>query len=247
MVPGALVTHETDFLDLYRRLGLDPGCELDALKQAYRRHVAALHPDRHQGAPADVHAQARLQRLMAQYSAAMDFHRRHGRLPGAPQPASVELTEARGTHSDEAPGPGDPFASRPARDGHVDALQKVAAPVERRCYARRVILLLVVALLALGWMWHESSPNTTPESADVDAADTHSAGNVLGEREAIGAVLCVGMSPDDVRDIEGEPYAVHGQIWEYGPSWIRFDHDQVVEWHESPLRPLHVAAGGPAH
>jgi hypothetical protein len=53
-------------------------------KQAYRRHVAAWHPDRRRGSRADALAAARLQRLTAQYSAAMEFHRRHGRLPGAP-------------------------------------------------------------------------------------------------------------------------------------------------------------------
>jgi hypothetical protein len=54
------------------------------------------------------------------------------------------------------------------------------------------------------------------------------------------ATLHVGMSADEVREIEGEPLARHGGFWEYGPSWIRFDHDEVVEWHSSPLRPLHT-------
>jgi hypothetical protein len=78
------VADETDFLDLYGKLRLEPNCSLAEFKQAYRRHVAAWHPDRRRGSRADTLAAARLQRLTAQYSAAMEFHRRHGRLPGAP-------------------------------------------------------------------------------------------------------------------------------------------------------------------
>lgn len=74
---------ETDFIDLYGKLRLEPSCTLAEFKQAYRRHVAAWHPDRRRGSRADALAAARLQRLTAQYSAAMEFHRRHGRLPGA--------------------------------------------------------------------------------------------------------------------------------------------------------------------
>jgi hypothetical protein len=77
------VADETDFLDLYGKLRLEPSCTLADFKQAYRRHVAAWHPDRRRGNRADALAAARLQRLTAQYSAAMEFHRRHGRLPGA--------------------------------------------------------------------------------------------------------------------------------------------------------------------
>jgi len=85
------VADETDFLDLYGKLRLEPSCTLAEFKQAYRRHVAAWHPDRRRGNRADALAAARLQRLTAQYSAAMEFHRRHGRLPGAVSPPRVAV------------------------------------------------------------------------------------------------------------------------------------------------------------
>jgi hypothetical protein len=88
------VADETDFLDLYRKLRLEPSCTLAEFKQAYRRHVAAWHPDRRRGGRADALAAARLQRLTAQYSAAMEFHRRHGRLPGAVSPPRVSVVTA---------------------------------------------------------------------------------------------------------------------------------------------------------
>jgi hypothetical protein len=83
------VADETDFIDLYGKLRLEPTCSLAEFKQAYRRHVAAWHPDRRRGSRADALAAARLQRLTSQYSAAMEFHRRHGRLPGAVAPPRV--------------------------------------------------------------------------------------------------------------------------------------------------------------
>ncbi|MGB5852363.1 MAG: J domain-containing protein, partial [Rhodanobacter sp.] len=76
------MARETDFLDLYRLLDLQPGCGLDEFKHAYRRRVAVLHPDRRSDDPHGVAAQ-RLQQLTAMYGMAMEFHRTHGRLPGA--------------------------------------------------------------------------------------------------------------------------------------------------------------------
>lgn len=71
---------DTDFLTLYDELGLAPGVsDLDALKQAYRRRVAQLHPDRG-GGDSDPE---RLQRLNRLYGAALAFEQRYGRLPAA--------------------------------------------------------------------------------------------------------------------------------------------------------------------
>lgn len=89
---------DTDFLTLYDELGLAPGIsDLDALKQAYRRRVAQLHPDR-QGAQGDP---VRLQRLNRMYSAAIAFEQRYGRLPAAAvtsrRPEPVMRAEAAGS------------------------------------------------------------------------------------------------------------------------------------------------------
>jgi hypothetical protein len=36
----------------------------------------------------------------------------------------------------------------------------------------------------------------------------------------------------------GEPDSVHGNRWEYGPSWVRFEDGRVSDWYSSPLREL---------
>lgn len=239
------MTHETDFLDLYRRLGLNPGCELAELKQAYRRHVAALHPDRHQGRPADARTAARLQRLTAQYSAAMDFHRRHGRLPGAPQTSGAGASQARGLiHATQDVH--HPFAARKNASYATPRGDDPSVPAEQRSRRRMAVWLVIAALGALGWAMYSASLGSAGDG-DAEATAPPGAGNVSHEGAEESIVLHMGMSADDVRHVEGEPLAVHGDLWEYGPSWVRFDHDEVVEWHSSPLRPLHTQAHAVTH
>ncbi|PXV61427.1 DnaJ domain-containing protein [Dyella jiangningensis] len=219
------MTHETDFLDLYRRLGVSPGCELAELKQAYRRHVALLHPDRRQGQPADARSAARLQRLTAQYGAAMEFHKRHGRLPGAPRESA------------------DPFAAPRQRVPHESLPQDRPSPAGNRSRGKLVVLLVIVVLATLGWMAHEASLKTSADAVEEDVPAQAVSPVIPHEAADADTVLHAGMSTADVRSLEGEPLAVHGDLWEYGPSWVRFDHDELVEWHSSPLRPLHTASG----
>lgn len=227
------MTHETDFLDLYRRLGVSPGCDLAELKQAYRRHVAALHPDRRQG---DARSAARLQRLTAQYGAAMEFHKRHGRLPGAPRAAGSGMPGAVRESAD-------PFSTPRQRVPHESLPQDRPSPAGNRSRGKLVVLLVIVVLATLGWMAHEASLKTSADAAEEDAPVQTVASGVSHEAAGTDTVLHAGMSTADVRSLEGEPLAVHGDLWEYGPSWVRFDHDELVEWHSSPLRPLHTASG----
>ncbi|WP_201313969.1 J domain-containing protein [Dyella sp. EPa41] len=232
------VTHETDFLDLYRQLGLNPGCELAELKQAYRRRVAMLHPDRRADRPADVRASARLQRLTAQYGAAMEFHRRHGRLPGSPAPV-------RGSQPSRAPLRvdviADPFAASamPREASASHHVTHVIAP-KRRPRGRLAMLLALVAMGALVW----SVYSIYGQQASADASDEASAPMQARAGDdghsADAPALRLGMSADEVRAVEGDPVSMHGDLWEYGPSWVRFDQDRVVDWHSSPLRALHT-------
>jgi hypothetical protein len=49
---------ETRVLTYYDVLGVDPGADLDAIRQAWRVKVRLLHPDRHRGSPDEVQAEA---------------------------------------------------------------------------------------------------------------------------------------------------------------------------------------------
>ncbi|NID14542.1 J domain-containing protein [Luteibacter yeojuensis] len=221
---------ETDFMDLYGKLRLEPGCSLEDFKRAYRRNVAMWHPDRRRGSRADQLAAARLQRLTAQYGAAMDFHRRHGRLPGAPLP--VRRTEGALTE------PGIAEALEPA----IPAPKPAAASPIRAGYtghARRWWLVAMAAGAAiLAWSSWPADPAPEAEARPVSAPSM--------ERETPPApVLALGMTPEDVVAVEGEPTRRGEERWEYGPSWIRFEQGEVVDWYSSPLRVLHVGATRP--
>jgi hypothetical protein len=210
---------ETDFLDMYRTLGLRPGCELVALKQAYRRHVARLHPDRKMGAPVDPVAAERLQRLIAQYDAAMEFQREHGRLPGVTPKVRFVVPEA--------------------------SVQAVRLPAANRPVWHRpkwFWLVLVGVIIVLGWEVENQSPTSADAPAQAISAEQAPAPAPADSTPT----LTRGMSIDEVRAIEGDPTSIHGDRWEYGPSWIRFEDDHVVEWHSSPLHSLEAPMRGSA-
>ncbi|WP_448097383.1 J domain-containing protein [Luteibacter yeojuensis] len=218
---------ETDFLDLYAKLRLDPGCSLEAFKQAYRRHVAMWHPDRRLGSRADQLAAARLQRLTAQYGAAMEFHRRHGRLPGAPG-VSRAADMAHGNVETAAP-------------THEAAASAAALPrvTQRALAIRWWVMLALLGAGAVTWsMWPASDGLDTEAGQEPVAIAAASAPAAL-------STLSLGMTPDEVVGIEGEPTRRADGRWEYGPSWIRFEQGVVVDWYSSPLRRLRTDSPHP--
>ena len=215
------MARETDFLDLYKILGLNPGCGLTEFKQAYRRRVAVLHPDRRTGDQVSIIAAERLQQLTALYGAAMEFERRHGRLPGAPpvRPPPAEATQTPTLHP------------------------PTTAPRRRRM---RWVLLMTAALACGAWMlWdYGSLPGSTEsEPATASSQSTRPDSASLDQpRPAHPPTIELGMDADTVRSIEGDPLPGASDHWEYGPSWIHFENGKVVDWYSSPLHPLKTSS-----
>jgi hypothetical protein len=213
----------TDFLALYQELGLSADCNLQDFKLAYRKRVSEIHPDRGPGNGSTVQG---LQRLNGLYSSAMDFHRRHGRLPGAMQPA----TPAR--------------ASSAPRTGAAAAAVRPAESHGRSGYRVVVALLLVLALVA-AWGWNgKTSEEATPAPAPAAASTVRS--YPAPARSAPPYTIDLGSPVARVRAVHGEPVSGWEQRWEYGPSWIAFRCGLVSDWYSSPLRPLKVATARPS-
>ncbi|HEY6894082.1 MAG TPA: J domain-containing protein [Rhodanobacteraceae bacterium] len=208
----------TDFLLLYKELRLRPGCGLGEFRQAYRRRVAELHPDRVQHHLYE-DAAARLSNLNAMYASAMEFHKQYGRLPGE---ASV-------------------YRPDPAARLHTPPPPSTSQPASAKRSSWVLTVLLVLAALVIGWILGavegdggDDQSSTSPVPPVVFAAEA------AATPVAKIARIRVGMESERVAEIEGEPVTTTKDRWEYGPSWIAFHCGEVLDWYSSPLRPLKV-------
>lgn len=220
------MSEDTDFAALYRELGIDATCSLAELRGAWRRRVAKLHPD--QGGSAE--DTGRLQQLNQRYDAALDFHARYGRMPGA-------VAQGRlGGETAESP------SAEAWRRTDADANEIPAAGFGRIPRYFVAIALIVVAVLA----WRivsgrgETVDSGAVDSRTVENADEHT-GQIAAEAGVAAAEIAPGQGKDTVRNILGEPLDMHALRWTYGPSWVEFRCDKVVGWYSSPLRPLPVS------
>lgn len=226
------MTTAADFSLLYSELGLAPGAGMDQLKQAYRRRVGRLHPDAN-GGEGDL---ARLQHLNQLYAAAVDFHRVHGRLPGAAPSMPQDGTTATPAAVDQTAGSAGATSLPPDHDG----------PAARDRAGRYAIPLVVAALVATAlWLQYRERPAAMPvDPGTGSGSGAHVRGGAMPVKEP--ARLRLGMDHDSVVAVQGEPHVVDGRRWVYGPSWVEFRCGVVVDWYSSTLTPLHVAGARPA-
>lgn len=230
-----------DFLQLYIQLGVSADCNVEDFKHACRRRIGDIHPDRSETAVVDKRLQMPLDELLALYASAIQFHQKHGRLPGAspaagartPAPARARaLQTADGNVTTRAPtqatagGAVVPASARAARD---------SAPTSHR-YPMLILLGSFLLLTAIAWS------NAEREEPVADVGEVAS----VGSMPADGAqMLEMGMGHVAVVEIQGEPLRVDGSRWEYGPSWLRFEDKRLVDWYSSPLHPLKTARPHP--
>ena len=155
----------------------------------------------------------------------MDFHRRHGRLPGATQPPGGTLTST-------------PASTQPAprRDAPTGSDKQTNPKLVLAILMLLLVGLWIAALLA-------SDENASPLGT---RPITKAPETTRPDRPLLSQAIKLGASAQLVRTILGEPVSGWEQRWEYGPSWIAFHCGVVVDWYSSPLRPLKVASEHPA-
>lgn len=207
-----------DFVTLYDFLGVRPDCDIVAFKNAYRRRVAELHPDRHPDRWQAPRTGFGLQDLTAAYNAALAFQRQHGRLPGAAQARVVRP----------------PAAAVPPRREEIEEARAKSPRRSRR------IAFAAAAVGALAWFLVAEQAPQTVSHGEVPAAQAFDPLSP-SVRRARARRIELGDGADWVRQLEGRPLSDVAQHWDYGPSWIDFEHGKVKDWYSSPLRPLKVA------
>jgi hypothetical protein len=231
-----------DYLADYALLGLQPGCSLATLERSWRQGVSALHPDR--AAPGSDPSQLgrRMHDLSAAYKRLRQFEREHGRLPGAPLPSNpASHAEATGHRVEPIEAPEMQSAlshSAPNRGGWwLPALALGAA-----------IAISIWGLDGSGASNVPAVGRTEPAVAAPRPPATLAIRTpaiepaVAAELPPAGAArrIRVGSTEAEVERLMGTPIAAGPDLWEYGPSHVRFERGRVVGWYSSPLLPLPV-------
>lgn len=222
------MAEDTDFAALYRELGIDASCTLAELRNAYRRRVAKLHPD--QGGSAE--DTGRLQRLNRLHTAAIDFHRRYGRLPGSPSSGRAAESGAAAAAAQTAVRP-----DRPPGIGASAEAQASAIPTRPAGFGkitRYFVAVSLVGMFALAWRVAGLGP--------VVAEQATATGMEPAQRTPHATAIVPGMGKRAVLELQGEPLEMEALRWNYGPSWVEFRCDKVVDWYSSPLQPLSVGS-----
>ena len=214
-----------DFPLLYSQLGVHPDCTLDELKHAYRKRIGELHPDRHASAHDIAEPVMHLSDLNSIYAQALRFHKQYGRLPGGKTilpPRSTPTTSQRETPS-RTQAPPDQSAPAPRQRGPMLGILLV-------------VLVLALAMIVDFFSRQGSEQGSNPYSESTPAALPESGAPMRIE---------LGMDAPTVIALQGNPVGMHGDEWDYGPSWLRFKDGKLVDWYSSPLRRLKTSTVSP--
>jgi hypothetical protein len=256
-MPGA--SDQSNIIRLYEELGVRPGDGLERLTERYRQRLRELHPDSRVDTgqmQAVGDGSDNLGWLTRSYREASAFAREHGRLPGADAgfgagPAQSSRTRPGGT---AMPGLGPRrMGARRRRGGGV--------PLHSGWrWVIAAITIVVVVLVAVPELLEP--PDVTPFNRDLGAPpqvalplpaarrpmpaeDGRPAAREASVQPsgatAAPTVIRIGSSMDDVLRIQGAPTLQEEDVWQYGPSFVRFHDGRVRDWHSSPLQPLRVA------
>ena len=241
-----------DFAQLYLHLGIRSDCTLHEFKQACRRRIRQQHPDRLAASEPGHPTLVPLAELLALYAKALRFHRRHGRLPGA---APATATAVAGIEAVRRVNVAVP-RSQPI---HSNAM-----PPARRTPLWAPLLILAATFIGItvanSWSTSESGNESTTASTGPDVAATSNAPRETTKSArqdetpasrnsrtwtAAPRLIKIGMDVETVRSIQGNPMHSEGSEWIYGPSWIRFERDRVIDWYSSPLHRLETETPSP--
>lgn len=234
-----------DYLADYALLGLQPGCSLLTLERSWRQAVSALHPDRAAPGSDLTLLGRRMHELSSAYKRLRQFEREHGRLPGAPLQTAAQHGMPAEVHAESEGAP-----------EMVSATTLAAANRRGGWWLPALALGAAIAISLWGLDGPEaSSPNDALRAEPAGVVPRPVAPQIAPAIRApvieapVGVDLPpagsarrirVGSTEAEVERLMGTPIAAGPDLWEYGPSHVRFERGRVVGWYSSPLLPLPV-------
>lgn len=215
-----------DYLGDYLRLGVQPGCSPETLERVWRAAVRELHPDR---AADRSDSMARTQRLLevtSAYRRLRSFEREHGRLPGGPSETPPQVAS-------------EAIGERPSLSAPVPSGGKL--PASRAVSLGVAAWLGLAALGLLVWSGAIHGPGEElPASVPAPVEPLLQPAASLGWEAPRERHIRIGSTEAHVESLMGPPLVLQVDLWEYGPSHVRFQRGRVVGWYSSPLKPLPV-------
>lgn len=228
MNPG----NDTNWLEQYRILGLEPGCEWSEVHRAYRRLAQSHHPDRFdESSPEFREASNLIIEINQAYGNLSAYYKSHGHLPGQRYSAPAG---ARG-----------PVRHAPPRTDWPVEPEKAKKPFIRR---PSTILIALGIAIGLNYFWPpnfgmDGTPfdNAEPNrSIDSEASTPDLLGDSPSKSVAETPHFGPGSTMGEVHAIQGNPTRTTGSTWYYGKSRVTFVNGLVYSWYDDPDNPLKV-------
>ncbi len=244
------MTRDCDFSGLYNTLGLEPGCNWDEIRQAYRREAQLWHPDRFpEASPERAVAEKRIVLVNQAYQILAKHRKKFGELPGRDRKRRTDKKthRARNRHTTHAHPPGASPLPQTA-DTHP-GWQAAQHRVPQSGY--RVISLVTLVVLSIavyGFLsWSPERPLTGDSAASLPQIEPSAHVEPMSPeivRLPRGDIsqnyFTVGSTMSKVNDIQGIPTRIEGETWFYGASKVHFIDGLVAYWKIHPSDPLYA-------
>jgi len=226
----------SDYLSLYRVLGVEPGCSWTELKLAYRRLVRRWHPD-HREPTLEKTDDAEIKAVNTAFEALSHYYQEYGELP---LPTPERTADSRSSEATAKPDPeiSVPVQGQARRFGSIGLRYILLGAALAISYAIISNVFTDDATNAdagrqVSQQWRSAS--TPPNAAPHEAADTKS--KRLNEQPKYFAP---GSTIGEVITAQGPPTYMEKSVWHYGQSRVYFRDGRVTHWEEDDANPLHA-------
>ena len=222
------------YLDLYRVLGVEPGCSWTELKLAYRRLVRRLHPD-HRHNDLDPTDDAEIKAVNTAFEALSDYYQEFGELPLA-QPEPNTKSSVDETVMPPSPGPTLSTRNWPERLRFSRYPYLLFGAALAIAYA--IVTNVITGTESVSEEKRQPAPTWhTSLASPTDSTDSNSPSNKNRSREQPKYFL-PGSTIGEVIAAQGPPTKMENNIWHYGESRVHFRDGRVTHWDENEANPL---------